>query len=447
MIQGGKNMDVAQILIVEDESIVALDIKRRLLNSGYGIVDIVNTGEKAVELAGRLTPDLILMDIHLKGRMDGIEAAKVIRAQSDLPVIFLTAFADEETLQRARDVGAFGFILKPFDDNSLAPAIEMALVKHRMEQALRESETRYRSLVDTMPDAVFVTDLELNIQFCNRQAAQMFQYESELDLLGMKALILFVPEHRAALIKDAQKLLETGRGGIVEYSMLRRNGEIFPGELKGSLLRDPAGTPKGIIAVSRDISGRKFLEKQAQDLLDQVQNLARRDSLTNLYNHRYFYEIAEVEFSRTRRFKHSLAAIMIDLDHFKLVNDTYGHLVGDQVLRTVAEHMQSSLRAVDILGRVGGEEFLAILPETSIEGGLIIAERLRLAIEQNPFSTRSGLIYVTASLGMAVITKGCLSLDVLINQADKALYVAKRNGRNRVEVWEVGIDGPSGSGI
>ncbi len=430
-------MDGARILIVEDESIVALDIRRRLLSAGYGVAEMVNNGEMAVELAKKLAPDLVLMDIRLKGRMDGIEAAKIIRTQLYLPVIFLTAFADEETLQRARLAEAFGFIMKPFEDHSLVPAIEMALFKHKMEQALRESELRYRSLVDTMPDAVFLTDLKLNIQFCNQQAARMFQYESETELLGLNAVNLLAPESRAAMTQDAQWLLDTGKSGVEEYWMVRKQGESFPGELKASLMRDATGNPQRIIAIARDISERKRLEQQSLDLLAQVQNLARRDSLTSLYNYRYFYERAEAEFARARRYGHLLAIIMIDLDHFKQINDTYGHLIGDSVLRMMAEQMQANLRSVDVIGRVGGEEFLAILPEITLEEALSVAERLRLSIEQNPFSNGAGRIFVTASLGVAVITSGCSGLDVLIHQVDNALYLAKHKGRNRVEVWQV----------
>jgi eukaryotic-like serine/threonine-protein kinase len=177
------------------------------------------------------------------------------------------------------------------------------------------------------------------------------------------------------------------------------------------------------------------LEKQAQDLLEQVRNLARRDSLTNLYNHRYFFEIAEIEFTRIKRYQHSLAAIMIDLDHFKQVNDTYGHLVGDQVLQMVSERMQSNLRAVDILGRVGGEEFIALLPETSADEAVVIAERLCGSIGQHLISIGKENIHVTASLGVSVYSDTCTKLNGLIERADQALYFAKRNGRNRVEVW------------
>jgi diguanylate cyclase (GGDEF)-like protein/PAS domain S-box-containing protein len=430
-------MDTALILIVEDESIVALDIQSRLENSGYSIAGSVRTGEAAIELVEKLTPDLVLMDIQLKGKLDGIETAEIIRAQFNLPVIFLTAFADEETLRRARVTEPFGFILKPFEELSLAPTIEMALYKHKMEQALRESEARYRSLVETMPDAVFVLDLDFNIRFYNQQAVQMYRFENQQDLLGKNAVDFIAPEDRAALCQDAQTLLSTGENGTAEYTLLRKDGTRFPGEIKASLLRDAAGTrsgPMGIIAISRDLSERKRLEKQASDLLEQVQNLARCDSLTNLYNHRYFYEMAEVEFERSRRYAHPLAVIMLDLDNFKQINDTYGHVVGDQVLRMVADEMQSNLRSVDVLARVGGDEFLVLLPETPPTEALAIANRLSACIKEDFISSGRKNIHVTASLGVAVNVETCANLAAMVLRADQALYTAKRNGRDRVEI-------------
>jgi diguanylate cyclase (GGDEF)-like protein/PAS domain S-box-containing protein len=430
------DMENIRILIVEDESIVAMDIKLMLQNAGYHVVATVDSGEKAVEKAGIFSPDLVLMDIHLKGKMDGIEASEIIRNQFFLPVIFLTAFADEETLKRARASEAFGYIMKPFEEQSLKPAIEMALYKHKLERALRASEVRYRSLVDTLPDAVFVTDLELKIQFCNNQAVKMYQCTSQQDLIGKSALDLLASENHDRLAACVREIRETGESGMAEFSLHRNNGVPFPGEINATVVMDEFGNPKGYIAISRDISDRKHLEKQTHDLLEQVQNLARRDSLTNLYNHRYFYEIAEAEFSRSKRYNRPLAAIMIDLDHFKRINDQFGHQVGDQTLQVVANLLHSNLREIDILGRIGGEEFLAMLPEAEPVEAKNIAQRLCDCIGQHSISIGAQSIHITASFGIASISDNAFDLKMLINWADKAQYKAKHNGRNRVEVWD-----------
>ncbi len=136
------------IMLVEDEIIVAADVKYRLENMGYDVSGIVDTGEEAIEKAGEKRPDLILMDIVLKGEMDGIEAAQRIREDYDIPIIYLTAYSDEKTLQRAKVTEPFGYVLKPFEDREIQSAIEMAIYKHKMEQKLKESEEKYRKLVE-----------------------------------------------------------------------------------------------------------------------------------------------------------------------------------------------------------------------------------------------------------------------------------------------------------
>ncbi|MBK7452429.1 MAG: response regulator [Anaerolineales bacterium] len=133
-------MSNARILIVEDEQIIALDIQATLGSCGYLVVGHADNGKDAILKAAELRPDLVMMDIGLKGEIDGIEAATQIRAQFDLPVIFLTAFANQSTLERAREAEPFGYILKPFEENDLTIAIEMALYKHSIEYKLRESE-------------------------------------------------------------------------------------------------------------------------------------------------------------------------------------------------------------------------------------------------------------------------------------------------------------------
>lgn len=136
------------IMLVEDEIIVAADVKNRLENMGYAVLGIFDTGEEAIQKAGELKPDLVLMDIVLKGEMDGIDAAQKIRELFDIPLIYLTAYSDEKTLERAKVTEPFGYVLKPFEDREIQSAIEMALYKHQMEKKLKESEEKYRKLVE-----------------------------------------------------------------------------------------------------------------------------------------------------------------------------------------------------------------------------------------------------------------------------------------------------------
>lgn len=137
-----------KIMLVEDEIIVAADVKMRLENMGYEVLDVVDTGEDAIQAAGEGRPNLILMDIVLKGEMDGIEAAQKIRDLYNIPIIYLTAYSDTKILERAKITEAFGYVLKPFEDREVQSAIEMALYKHKSELKLKESEEKYRKLVE-----------------------------------------------------------------------------------------------------------------------------------------------------------------------------------------------------------------------------------------------------------------------------------------------------------
>jgi len=166
-------------------------------------------------------------------------------------------------------------------------------------------------------------------------------------------------------------------------------------------------------------------------LFQQVQQLAITDPLTNLYNRRYFFEAARREYERAFRYASPMAIILIDLDHFKWVNDTYGHLVGDRVLVTIANRCRAALREVDILARFGGEEYILLLPQTNLAGALLLAERLRASISNTPVDAGNQSLAISASLGIAELDETNPDLHTLILRADQALYAAKHGGRNR----------------
>jgi diguanylate cyclase (GGDEF)-like protein len=169
-------------------------------------------------------------------------------------------------------------------------------------------------------------------------------------------------------------------------------------------------------------------------LFKELQNLATTDSLTEIWNRRHFIHLAKIEFQRARRFHQPLSVILFDIDNFKAVNDTYGHPAGDQVLRGMARICRDNLRQVDLFGRYGGEEFMALLPNTPISAARLAAERLRKIIAQTPMQSDRGQIFISASFGVAEIDDSCIDIDTLLQHADRAAYSAKFEGKNRVSI-------------
>lgn len=166
----------------------------------------------------------------------------------------------------------------------------------------------------------------------------------------------------------------------------------------------------------------------------EVQRQAITDPLTELYNRRGFFEIGEHEIERSHRFSRPLVAMMVDIDHFKLINDEFGHAVGDQVLQQIATRIRNNVRKVDIVGRYGGDEFAILLPELDIFTAVNVAERLRKKVEALPFEANSQAVPATISIGIAKIMPDMPDLDALLVRADHALYLAKNGGRNRVDI-------------
>lgn len=174
------------------------------------------------------------------------------------------------------------------------------------------------------------------------------------------------------------------------------------------------------------------------ELLIQMETLANTDPLTGLFNRRYTWELGQKEFLRSRRYLRPFSVLMLDIDHFKKLNDTYGHDSGDAALKALVDVCIDNLRSEDVCGRWGGEEFLVILPETNKEGALQVAERLREKISEKKVSVKKEEISFTVSIGVAQVTDDDLNIRSVINLADKALYEAKNKGRNCVVLKDGG---------
>jgi len=258
-------MSKTRILVVEDGSIVALELRERLQSLGYAVAGIVSYGEDAVRRAEEARPDLVLMDIRLKGEMDGIEAAEEIRARLGIPVIYLTAYADEDTLRRARVTEPYGYIIKPFQEAALHTAIEVALYKHRMEEKLKESQRRLAAMLRHIEDAVVATDEKGLVTCMNPRAEALTGWKQEeaigrdvaevISLRGETAGILSQESVRRAFREHL------GFNQVGDLFLIARDGREIPIDGHIAPMRDERGTLTGVIWAFRDISRRRAAEE------------------------------------------------------------------------------------------------------------------------------------------------------------------------------------------
>jgi len=262
----------------------------------------------------------------------------------------------------------------------------------------------------------------------------------ELQLEGNLSMDRILSTRRSLAIFDAQHdpLLESVR------PVMKKRGVqsmllvpiVIRGEVVGTIGCDALDQPRhfseGEIDLAETIANLTAVRIEQARLFTQTQQLAITDALTGLYNRRGLFELGHREVERALRFQRPLAAVMIDIDHFKRVNDRYGHAAGDEVLRVLADRMRSNVREIDIVGRYGGEEFVILLPENSLKVALQVAERVRQGIVDSPIPFEGRWIKITVSLGVAAASQETRDLAALIEKADRALYGAKRSGRDRV---------------
>ncbi|HWQ92742.1 MAG TPA: PAS domain S-box protein [Clostridia bacterium] len=256
----------ATVLVVEDESIVAMDIEQGLKKLGYAVVGVADSGELAVDLAERFRPDLVLMDIRLKGEMDGIQAGQQTHERWGIPIVFLTAHADEATLQRAKSSEPFGYVLKPFEERELHTAIEIALRKHNTEtiarkkadEALYQSEESFRLLVESITDhAILMLNLEGRVVSWNKAAERMEGYTAE-EIIGQHFSI-FYPEKEQA---EASLRVAQAQGRLKEQGWrIRKDGSLFWADVVISPLHDQEGRLRGFAKVVRDVTDRRRAEQ------------------------------------------------------------------------------------------------------------------------------------------------------------------------------------------
>jgi len=257
-----------KILVVEDENLVAKSIQSMLTNMGYEAPDVALSGEKAIKKAGDIQPDLILMDIKLKGEMDGIEAAEIIHDRFDIPVVYLTAFADEETLERAKITEPFGYLLKPFEEQDLQSTIEMALYKSKMEQKLREREHWVSTVLESIGDAVIATDEKGEVTFMNLVAESLTGDDKE-KALGKKLKDRF----RIKMNDEVEPNEQTPISFAGQALLIDRKKTEIPVDYSKAPIKDRKGNNLGSVLVLRDVTERMLAQKELKQSFEKVQRI------------------------------------------------------------------------------------------------------------------------------------------------------------------------------
>ena len=284
----------------------------------------------------------------------------------------------------------------------------------------------YESLVQSSDDAIISKSLDGIVQSWNPGAERLFGYTAD-EMIGQSLLKLFPPER---LNEEGMIIEQIKQGKHVlhfETQRLRKDGKRIDVSVTISPIYDHARQVVGASKIARDITERTMLEAETK-------RQARFDYLTGACNRRYFMQQAEQEFNRTARYRNDLSLMMMDVDFFKRINDSFGHAAGDIVLKALADISLKVLREVDSIGRIGGEEFAILLRETGQEGATNVAERLLelFAAERISVDGCASTIGFTVSIGLTGVRVGDKSIDALLKRADQALYAAKGTGRNKV---------------
>ncbi len=415
------------ILVIDGDADAQLVFSSMLQSDVYNVT-IVATGEAAIELLGQpLQFDLILLNSSLPD-ISGVEVLARVRAKhslTEVPVIVFAEEASNEVLEQSQELGASDLLLKPFKFSLALKRIEDQLKLKRAIVNLQIREVKTRNILDAIPDLIFryssdgvILDLSPPL-------------EAEHFILGNVRLGGIIKDtfpawfvNNVGKFRDSHPL--TGSLDLKRHSVeLKGKQHVFESRII-------ACQNSEFVCIIRDVSAQAKIENELRDL-------ASTDALTRLANRRQFDETLATEWRRATRRRTPVSLALIDVDFFKLYNDSLGHLAGDQCLRKVAASVRSSLkRPGDFAARFGGEEFAIVIPETDFSGAKQVAERVRETVfalaEPHP---QSDLRVVTVSIGVAtVVPDKDMVVSVLIRRADEALYEAKRSGRNRVSPQE-----------
>ena len=451
----------ARVLVVDDilPNVKLLEAK---LASEYYDVLTATSGPEALEKLRADSPDIVLLDVMMPG-MDGFEVCKEIKSDpgyAHIPVVMVTALTDAADRVRGLEAGADDFLSKPLNDTALMARVR-SLVRLKMtidEWRIRENTASQLGVNDEGG-----TVMNEPVENARVLVVEDQSYDSDKFVETLKRdndIVEVVTTGAEAMEGIASKDYDLM---VISLNLQDEDGLRLCSHLRSSekarsipILMVAADEDMSRIAHGLEIGAHDYIMRPVDnnELLARVRTQVRRkrfqerlrssyevslsmaltDSLTGLYNRRYFEVHLQKLLQKNETSRKSLGILMMDIDHFKAVNDTHGHAVGDEILKEFSDRIQDKLRGFDMVARIGGEEFVALLPDVTENMAYIVAERLRAAIADTPFTCNvpEGELAITTSIGGIIVEKGTKAEpDIVMKQADDMLYAAKEDGRNR----------------
>ena len=470
----------AKIFVVDDDEALLQTLGWILKDKGYEVVALPN-GDDLLARMEMEYPDLVLLDIMMP-RVDGLEILQQVRSEDrwkDVPILMLSSMPPEEATVRSLGLGATDYITKPFRVRELLARIDARLKEARELRRVREEARSRAEMVDILyevtdsfkPDEIYHiltrrVARALQLSKCSMVSAQpgsdtgIVVAAAENPMLRNLGIPLAkYPELRVALDEQRTVFVPDVHTDPL-YDQVReewkrndvrvptRSSIVLPFSLRGEaagvfflrttvddapLTSEDVSFAEAVINAALNAIERAYDLEAAKSDRERFQFLANTDPLTGCVNRRAMLDRLERELARARRYRHRLTVLMIDIDWFKEINDTRGHLVGDTVLRKLGDMLRQEARSVDIVARYGGEEFTVVLPDTDLEGGTIFAERLRERAANYDFAEVGEPLHATVSIGVATFAEHQeMTAEAMIEQSDAALYRAKQAGRNKV---------------